>query len=60
MTVFHYGGSWFYVDEPKPADDKNSFELSVAEWQLIQSLDVPSAKTVMMVKQKTKGNIRGQ
>jgi len=58
MTVIHYGGSWFYIDEPAPKDEKNSYELTTEEWLLIQSMDIPSVKTVMMIKQRSNGIIK--
>lgn len=58
MTVIHYGGSWFYIDELAPKNEKNSYELTLEEWTLLQSMDVPSIKTVMMIKQRANGIIK--
>jgi len=58
MTVMHYGGSWFYIDEPAPEDRDNSYGLTAKEWEAIQSLDIPSAKTAVLVRNKTNGTIK--
>ena len=57
MTIFHYGGSWVYIDEPITTERDNSFELTSKEWELVQELDIPSFKVALLTKKKTKGKI---